>query len=247
MISYYYDLSEVYPREGLRVIAIKGFAGNKNITAASIAFKIPLALYLYLNSKNLFLRIVSFITLIAGILAVSLIEARAAILSSIIVLFIILSYYIYKLVFEKSDLKNFSVKILSITTPYLIAFVINILATSFANDKYRKVAITDTIGNISFTEQSSNGRFNYWGDAYSYIKENPIFASGLGNWKIESIDKGKEHISGYTVPYHAHNDFIHVFAETGILGGISYLGLFILLIFYLYRILKRGYDSGSII
>ena len=53
MISYYYDLSEVYPKEGLRVIAIKGFAGNKNITAASIAFKIPLAIYLYLNSKKL--------------------------------------------------------------------------------------------------------------------------------------------------------------------------------------------------
>ena len=246
MISYYYDLSEVYPKEGLRVIAIKGFAGNKNITAASIAFKIPLAIYLYLNSKKLFFRIVSFITLIAGILAVSLIEARAAILSTIIVLLILVSFYIYKLIFEKSDLKNFSIKILSVITPYLIAFVINILATSFANDKYRKVAITDTIGNISFTEQSSNGRFNYWGDAYRYIKENPIFASGLGNWKIESIDKGKDHISGYTVPYHAHNDFIHVFAETGILGGISYLGLFILLIFYLYRILKRGYYSGSI-
>ena len=46
MISYYYDLSEVYPKEGLRVIAIKGFAGNKNITAASIAFKIPFAVYL---------------------------------------------------------------------------------------------------------------------------------------------------------------------------------------------------------
>ena len=246
MISYYYDLSEVYPKEGLRVIAIKGFAGNKNITAASIAFKIPLAIYLYLNSKKLFFRIVSFITLIAGILAVSLIEARAAILSTIIVLLILVNFYIYKLIFEKSDLKKFSIKILSVITPYLIAFVINILATSFANDKYRKVAITDTIGNISFTEQSSNGRFNYWGDAYRYIKENPIFASGLGNWKIESIDKGKDHISGYTVPYHAHNDFIHVFAETGILGGISYLGLFILLIFYLYRILKRGYYSGSI-
>ena len=246
MISYYYDLSEVYPKEGLRVIAIKGFAGNKNITAASIAFKIPLAIYLYLNSKKLFFRIVSFITLIAGILAVSLIEARAAILSTIIVLLILVNFYLYKLIFEKSDLKKFSIKILSVITPYLIAFVINILATSFANDKYRKVAITDTIGNISFTEQSSNGRFNYWGDAYRYIKENPIFASGLGNWKIESKDKGKDHISGYTVPYHAHNDFIHVFAETGILGGISYLGLFILLIFYLYRILKRGYYSGSI-
>ena len=246
MISYYYDLSKVYPVEGLRVIAIKGFAGNKNITAASIAFKIPFAIYLYLNSNRLILRIISFITLIAGILAVSLIEARAAILSTIIVLFILICYYIYKLVVEKLDPKDFSLKILSVISPYLIAFLINILATSFANDKYRKVAITDTIGNISFTEQSSNGRFNYWGDAYHYIKENPIFASGLGNWKIESIDKGKEHISGYTVPYHAHNDFIHVFAETGILGGISYLGLFILIIFYLYSILKRGYDSGAI-
>ena len=48
---------------------------------------------------------------------------------------------------------------------------------------------------------------------WNILKENPVIASGLRNWKIESIDKGKEHISGYTVPYHAHNDFIHVFAE----------------------------------
>ena len=122
-------------------------------------------------------------------------------------------------------------------------FLLNIFATSFANDKYRKVAITDTIGKISFTEESSNGRFNYWGDAYRYIKENPIFASGLGNWKIESIDKGKEHISGYTVPYHAHNDFIHVFAETGILVEFPIWHYLFLLIFYLYNILKREHDS----
>ena len=47
MVSYYYDLSEIYPVQGLRVIAIKGFAGNKNITAASIAFKIPFAIYFF--------------------------------------------------------------------------------------------------------------------------------------------------------------------------------------------------------
>ena len=75
-------------------------------------------------------------------------------------------------------------------------------------------------------------------DAWSYIKENPIFSSGLGNWKIESIEKGKEHISGYTVPYHAHNDFIHVFAETGIPGWIAYLFLFTLIIFYIFKIIS---------
>ena len=114
-----------------------------------------------------------------------------------------------------------------------------------ANDKYRKVAITDTLGKISFTEESSNGRFNYWGDAWQYIKQNPIFASGLGNWKIESIEKGKEHISGYTVPYHAHNDFIHVFTETGIFGGLSYLALFILITYYVFLIFKNEHNHES--
>ena len=246
MISYYYDLSEVYPKEGLRVIAIKGFAGNKNITAASIAFKIPFAIFLYFNSKKIIFKVIVFITLVAGILAISLIEARAAILRTIIGLILLISYFVYKLIFEKLDFKFFSTSILKTVSPYVLAFLINLFATNFANDKYRKVTIADTIGKISFTEQSSNGRFNYWGDAFRYIKENPIFASGLGNWKIESIDKGKEHISGYTVPYHAHNDFIHVFAETGILGGLSYLALFILISFYLFKIVKRGYDLGEV-
>ena len=243
MVSYYYDLSEIYPVQGLRVIAIKGFAGNKNITAASIAFKIPFAIYFFLNSKKLVFKIISFIILVAGILAISLIEARAAILSTIIVLLLLISFFVYKLIVNKSDYNKISFQILKIISPYVIAFLLNIFATNFANDKYRKVAITDTLGKISFSEQSSNGRFDYWGDAWLYIKENPIISSGLGNWKIESIDKGKYHISGYTVPYHAHNDFIHVFAETGILGGLSYLGLFILIAFYLFKILKNEYDT----
>ena len=243
MISYYYDLSVVYPEQGLRVIAIKGFAGNKNITAASIAFKIPFAIYVFLNTKKTIFKIASFIILIAGVFAISLIEARAAILSTIIVLVLMIIFYLYKFVYEKTDFKTVFFKILSFVSPYVIAFVLNVFVTTFANDKYRKVAITDTIGKISFTEESSNGRFNYWGDAFEYIKENPILASGLGNWKIESIDKGKEHISGYTVPYHAHNDFIHVFAETGILGGLSYLGLFILVSLYLFKVILYDYKA----
>ena len=243
MISYYYDLSEVYPEQGLRVIAIKGFAGNKNITAASIAFKIPFAIYIFFNSKKLFFKIISFIIWTAGVFAIFLIEARAAILSTILVFLLLICFYIYKFVYEKLDIKKVFIKSVLIISPYLIAFLFNVFATNFANDKYRKVAITDTIASISFSEESSNGRFNYWGDAWQYVKENPIFASGLGNWKIESIDKGRYHISGYTVPYHAHNDFIHVFAETGFFGGLSYMGLFILIIFYLYIIFKNEYHN----
>ena len=96
MISYYYDFSIVYPKEGLRVIAIKGFAGNKNITAASIAFKIPIAIYLLIKSKRLISKVIIFITLFAGVSAISLIEA--AILSTIIVFILVISFIIYQFV-----------------------------------------------------------------------------------------------------------------------------------------------------
>ena len=247
MISYYYDFSIVYPKEGLRVIAIKGFAGNKNITAASIAFKIPFAIYLLIKSRRLISKVVIFITLFAGVSAISLIEARAAILSTIIVFILVISFIIYQFVSKQISLNQLINRLSLISLPYFLAFFTNIIITSFANDKYRKVAITETLGKISFTEESSNGRFNYWGDAFSYIKENPILASGLGNWKIESIEKGKEHISGYTVPYHAHNDFIHVFSETGIFGGFAYLSLFILIAYYIFKLNKDSFFSDGFI
>ena len=49
------------------------------------------------------------------------------------------------------------------------------------------------------------------------------------------------------MPYHAHNDFIHVFAEVGILGGIAYLSLFLILTFYLFRLLyvQRKEDGNT--
>ena len=54
-------------------------------------------------------------------------------------------------------------------------------------------------------------------------------------------------IKGYTVPYHAHNDFIHVFAEVGILGGLAYLSLFCYLTFFLFRfcIVQRKEDGNT--
>ena len=117
--------------------------------------------------------------------------------------------------------------------PYVAAILLNLAFTSSQN----KGDITSQLGAIEFTEQSSNGRFQYWSDAYEQVSDHPILGAGLGNWKIASISYGKDHIKGYTVPYHAHNDFIHIFTEVGILGGIAYLSLFIILTFFLFRLL----------
>lgn len=240
---YFNDFITLSSKEGFRVMDAKGFAGNKNITAASIAFKLPFMLYLLHSSKRLFNRIILTIVLFGGVLAVSLIEARAAILSTIIVFILFLLYQCYQLLKQVYTLKQGLINLGFTIAPYLISLFINILITN----NMKRGAITDTVGRIAFTEESSNGRFQYWNDALDYVLKNPIFASGLGNWKIASISEGKEHIKGYTVPYHAHNDFIHVFTETGIPGGIAYLGIFICLTLYLLLLLYNKQKEKGVL
>ena len=240
--SFYSDFFTELESSDFTAMNLKGVAGNKNITSASIAFKIPFVLYSLITSSKKLVKVILFIILFSATFAVSILYARAAILSSSIVFIIFIIFLFFNLLNKKDKRKNLANIGLTIT-PYLLAILVNI---AFTNSQ-KKGNIGSQLGEIEFTEQSSNGRFQYWGDAYDYVNDNPFIASGLGNWKIASISYGKEHVKGYTVPYHAHNDFIHVFAEVGILGGIAYLSLFLVLTFYLFRLLyvQRKEDGNT--
>tara|TARA_B100000767_G_scaffold190706_1_gene177993 strand:+ start:425 stop:2761 length:2337 start_codon:yes stop_codon:yes gene_type:complete len=243
LLSFYSDFFVQFEAKIFDSLALKGVAGNKNITAASIGFKVPFVLYSIVTARRGLIKIVLSIILLLSLFSVSLLDARAAILSGFIVFIIFLTYSIYQLYHNRADVRkgllNFALTIL----PYVLAVLLNIFFTNSRN----KGDIGSQLGAIEFTQESSNGRFDYWSDAYSHIKDQPIIGAGLGNWKIASISVGKDHINGYTVPYHAHNDFIHIFTEVGILGGIAYLSLFLLLIFFLFRLIyvQRKEDSKT--
>ena len=233
LLSFYSDFFTQLEGNSFNSLSLKGVAGNKNITAASIAFKVPFLLYSIVRVRRGLFKIVLSIILLCSLFSVSILDARAAILSSFIVFLIFLTYSLYNLYLNRANVRegfsNFALTIL----PYVLAVLLNITFTSSQN----KGDIGSQLGAIEFTQEASNGRFDYWSDALSHIKEKPIIGAGLGNWKIASISIGKEHIKGYTVPYHAHNDFIHIFTEVGIFGGIAYLSLFLLLTFYLFRLI----------
>ncbi|MGB2475915.1 MAG: O-antigen ligase family protein [Flavobacteriaceae bacterium] len=243
LMVYYNDFFLNFNAENFSVLDLKGFAGNKNITAASMAFKIPFLLYLVHSLKKTSFRIfVSFILFFA-VLAISVIEARSAILSSLLVFLLFIGFQLVQILIKNHTIKKGVLSITVTLLPYLLALFVNTLISQ----KTQRSNLTATVGKIAFTEESSNGRFLYWSDALAYVKDHPIFASGLGNWKIASISIGKEHIKGYTVPYHAHNDFVHVFAETGILGGLTYLSIFAFLTFYLFKMLYDKYRSDGVL
>ena len=243
LLSFYSDFFTQLETKDFNAMNLKGVAGNKNITAASIAFKVPFVLYSIVTVRKGLLKIILSFILFAALFSISVLYARAAILSSFIVFIIFLSYSLYNLVINRSNLVKGLPNFLLTIVPYVAAILLNLAFTSSQN----KGDITSQLGAIEFTEQSSNGRFQYWSDAYEQVSDHPLLGAGLGNWKIASISYGKDHISGYTVPYHAHNDFIHIFTEVGILGGIAYLSLFIILTFFLFRLLyvQRKEDGNT--
>ena len=242
LYSFYSDLFTQLEANNFNEMDLKGVAGNKNITAASIAFKVPFVLYSIVTIRKGLLKFILSFLLFTAVFAISILYARSAILSTSIVFFIFLFYSVFILIKNRAQLKLNLNNLLLTIVPYLLAILLNITFTNSQN----KGDIGSQLGDIEFNEKSSNGRFQYWSDAFEHFQDHPIIGAGLGNWKIASISYGKEHVKGYTVPYHAHNDFIHIFAEVGVLGGVAYLSLFGLLTFYLFRLLYvQRKDDGS--
>ena len=206
---------------------IRGFYGNKNITAAAIAFKIPLVLYLSLNLKSKLIKPVLFLLVTVAFFSIYLISARAVFVSLTLSVIFLVILYIYSLYRKKRHVN------------YILAFVIPLLiSVAFFNviegNPEESLAIDNRIDSIinNESDQSTAQRLRFYTSAFNQILSNPIIGCGIGNWKILSIKYESENLYSYVVPYFTHNDILEIFAETGLIGGIPFL----LFLFYIFKI-----------
>jgi tetratricopeptide (TPR) repeat protein len=63
--------------------------------------------------------------------------------------------------------------------------------------------------------------------------------AGYGNWKLASIPYEKEFTNDLFVPYHSHNDFLEMFADLGIVGGLCFGWMFLLFPIYAFTIWRN--------
>ena len=123
-------------------------------------------------------------------------------------------------------------RLLIISLTYFLALVLSFPINSFVSDyldqsesnlSNRVSSLVSLIDQERETDTSINQRLAFYSQALNHISENPIFGTGIGNWKIKSIDTNKENIIGYQVPYHVHNDFLEIATEIGLIGLALYL------------------------
>ena len=218
---------------------LKGVTANRNITAFSIAIKIPFVLYLIESKIKTTIRLLLTTEIFLALLSLSMLQSRASFIAIGIITF---GYSVMQIIlyFKQTNKLSQIYRIGYILIPLILAIIVN--QTVIANKGADALSRAATIS-LSTNDGSVNQRLRYYQDVLTHLTSNPIFGTGLGNWKLKSIDYDSKDINGYVVPYHAHSDFIQLGAELGFIGFLLYLGVFIWAVYYVFVFIRHSKSS----
>ncbi len=215
--------------------SLKGVTANRNITAFSIAIKIPYVMYLIFRNPKLWLKMTYFFVIFMSLFSLSMIQSRASYIAAALIGVMILAWTLLNY-FKSRSFREFFINLYYLL-PLILALILNkVLISDKGADALSRAA---TIS-ISTNDGSVNQRLRYYEDVLTHITKNPIRGVGIGNWKLTSINYDKEDMSGYIVPYHAHSDFIQLGAELGFIGFLLYLGVFMFAVYFAFVILFKS-------
>lgn len=232
---------EMYKAGGINGGQLKGVTANRNITAFSIAIKIPYVLYLITRTPKLWIKIAYAFLILMSLFSLSMIQSRASFVAAALIGVLLLFWTAFNY-FKTRSIRAFSPNLFYML-PLILALVLNqtVISDKGADALSRAATIS-----VSTNDGSVNQRLRYYEDVLNHITKNPILGVGIGNWKLTSIDYDKEDITGYIVPYHAHSDFIQLGAELGFLGFLLYLGVFLFAAYFAFVILfKSGLEPDN--
>ena len=212
---FYFYINLFYFYNTYGAINLKGIAGNVNITAMSIMVKVCFLLYFHLFNKKY--NLITFLFLFLSLTPVFLIGSRTSLIA---IVFLFGSSLVY-LFFNRSSKRSFYF----LFAPLIAFFLSNLISNGLSGNSLSF--------NLSVNDTSALDRLSFYKEALNSFLKNPFLGVGTGNWKISSIFEHSQLIKSYFVPYHVHNDFLQVLAETGIFG-------FMFFSFFFFYILKKS-------
>jgi O-antigen ligase len=210
------------------IVSLSGNHGNKNVMAASLLIKFPFVLWLIINHKS-FIKIINIGVLFFGVVALFIMNTRSTYVG-LGIIFLIYSITTALFVGITNKTKA-ALQVAYFLGPIIVGFFVAnlLLANAVELQGYQGGygTVTKRAGDI--TIQSEQGsRIHLWKGAIDYATKHPFVGAGYGNWKLASIPYEKEFTNDLFVPYHCHNDFIEMFADLGVIGGITFGFMFLL-------------------
>ena len=230
---------EMVKTGGIQPGNLKGVTANRNITAFSIAIKIPYVLYLIIRSPKLWVKMSYAFLILLSLFSLSMIQSRASFVAAVLIGVLLLFWTSFNY-FKTRSIRDLSPNLFYLL-PLILALVLN---QALISNKGADVLSRAATISISANDGSIAKRLRYYEDVFTHFSSNPILGVGIGNWKLSSIYYDREDVDGYIVPYHAHSDFIQLGAELGIIGFLLYLGVFLLAAYFAFVILFKS-DLGA--
>ena len=202
--------------------SIAGTMGHKNLLSSIQFLLLPVLIY-NLNNKNRFIKILSILSLCLATIIFFQTQSRA-VLGAIIISF---STYLFLTKLSINNVKRiFAFFVVLLISGYIFLFSLDRF------DVFKK-EITKSI------DFSSSQRFSLYKSSINLIADNFIFGVGPGNWRIKIWEYGLyNNTFGASFAQRPHNDFLWIFSEGGLIAGISYVLLFLILLkdsFWLYK------------
>ncbi|MBS7787755.1 O-antigen ligase family protein [Flavobacterium sp. CYK-55] len=215
---------------------IKSFFGNKNLLSSALFLCVPFVLISSQHSPKQ--QLISRLLLLLSIPILLLTQTRA----------VWLAFFVFILVIGFYKLKsNLATKAILFVGILALGFSIS----EFILPKFRAIK-DDKFSNIYLSklgnQNTLNSRNIYWESAYKMWQEQPIFGIGPGNFGqlFSAYNTNKmsvEMANGTETLQRVHNDFLSILAESGLLGFLSFMSIWILTIYWAVQLIQQATEK----
>ena len=255
VIHHFVIIKSGQPRSNEIFTGLNPTYGNRNILAASLIIKTAFTFYVLFKAKKLYKFLLALVVIFLSTFSILLIGARTAVYS-LPIIFSLLIFGNFYLTIDKKVI-SFSKKYLGpllivVSLAFLCSISVNKIHKGQLNTfndlvflKRKKDLYKTDTNNVSLA--SDGGRKEFWMAAIEGFKSSPLLGVGIGNWKLipkEELVKSKKD-NNHFYPRRAHNDFLQVLSEIGILGFVIFAALFGVVYYILITSFFRHEDKES--
>jgi O-antigen ligase len=212
--------------------ALAATMGHKNLLSSIEFLMLPILIFVFTRGKKLF-KILSALAIVLLLFTLFQTQSRA-------VLFAvgIFSFTLFLLNKKKLHKKHFI---------GLLLGIVLLVGSGYAIIKYTN-RYDAFVGEINKTlDFTSSARYKLYRSSLQLMAENPVLGVGPGNWSVDVWEYGLyEGTLGKLFAQRPHNDFLWVFAEGGLIAGIAYILLFLILLKDSYYLHKNRQEEDGI-